>query len=535
MATSLLDLPNEVLFQIILCLPPQSIPTVQQVCKRFNNLSQPLLWRHYCQHYFTFWSPERHIEEKFNGNVNQTDWRSLFLQRHNLHRSVLKQFNSLLASQIGRIAKAEKILSHGYDIKDTLLPSLRASDEEEDVLARRYYSNSILGSLHRSLAIKEWARLLKGEDVPLERALGSFDMFVHHEDDGDFNSISRSLDNMAHGILESHGPEFLEATPRHKCLDIAAYLRRSGLVGINTDVNGNYHNMQNNFIGFALRDDEHPSLPLISVAIFCCVAQRLGLDARPCGFPFHVLAIIIPPSGQTMDGRWQSETPAAVPQMYMDPFRCDSEVEVEDLKSQLVSLGIDQSDFNQHLASTVTIEIVRRCAKNIITSVQASSRLGANHQPPASDEFPDVDGAFYAALWALILLTDRGPEQADSQRFSFLPYIIQKAETMRYDFSLIEEYILPLIRQADRVTEILEAIRAIRRADGLPKAPKTRTPHVIKCVSYKVGDHFRHRRYNYHAVITGWDTECMAGDAWISRMRVNDLSRGKFQSFYHVQ
>ena len=54
---------------------------------------------------------------------------------------------------------------------------------------QRYYSNAIMGCLHRTMAIPEWKRLKDGEDVSLERALGAFDMFVLETGSGDFDDV----------------------------------------------------------------------------------------------------------------------------------------------------------------------------------------------------------------------------------------------------------------------------------------------------------------------------------------------------------
>ena len=61
----------------------------------------------------------------------------------------------------------------------------------------RYFSDAVLGCLHRTLAIPEWFKLKNGEDVSLDRALGAYDMFVLHERGGDFDDVSNlSLDNV---------------------------------------------------------------------------------------------------------------------------------------------------------------------------------------------------------------------------------------------------------------------------------------------------------------------------------------------------
>jgi F-box protein 21 len=47
----------------------------------------------------------------------------------------------------------------------------------------------VLDYVHRSEGLGEWSRLAKGENVPLERALGSFDLFVLHDNHGDLLEV----------------------------------------------------------------------------------------------------------------------------------------------------------------------------------------------------------------------------------------------------------------------------------------------------------------------------------------------------------
>ena len=534
MAVSFEELPNEVLYQIFLSIPPSSAPTLQQVSRRFNGVSKPLLWRHHCRTLFKYWSPEHQMRDKFNSDVDKVDWKAIFSERHNLERRIGRGIDSILSEQKGRLPKAEDIVDSGYDAKDALLRNLNVEESTDDVLARRFYSDAVLGMVHRTQAIREWMKLAEGKYVPLERALAGFDMFVLHGRHGDFDNVSAGLDRIA-DVFRRENPEYEEMTSRRKATAVAEHLRAQNLVGIKGDVDANYHNMQNNFIGIALQDDNHPSLPLISVALYCCVVQRLGLDAHPCGFPFHALAIVKPPKDFTIDGQNLLDGELGQP-IYMDPFRSSSETGVGDLTSQLVSLGIAAADHAQYLDSASSADIVRRSAKNIITSVQTLPRSNASHHLSTVETFPEMDGAFYAALWALIILADSNSTTANTQRAQFLPYIVQRVETHHpMDVSLIEKYIAPLFSDLAQQDEILETIRSMREDDSRPKEVKRRTREVAKTVRYKIGQHFRHHRYNYFAVITGWDVECLAGEVWISRMRVNELSRGKHQSFYHVR
>lgn len=310
-------------------------------------------------------------------------------------------------------------------------------------------------------------------------------------------------------------------------MQLAEFLRQHNLTGISGE--SHYHDLQNNFIGIALQDGPHPSLPLVSVAIYCCVAQRLGIDAQPCGFPFHVLAIIKSSQGRTLDGR-HTESGTSLETMYMDPFRSNQEINVKDLRAQLQNLGIPQPDFEPLLGASSTAEIVRRSAKNIITSLQAIRRDYSTGR-----SFPDVDGAFYAAVWAVLLFPEDSALTAGAQRASCLSHITELIEKyFLTDTWLIETYILPLIEDRIQHEQLQNTIRVIRTTDHMPKNVKGRGEDSLRNVQFKIGQMFRHKRYHYKAVITGWDVECAATDSWMAHMGVHDLPRGKYQGFYHV-
>ena len=338
--------------------------------------------------------------------------------------------------------------------------------------------------------------------------------------------MATRLDGIAQQV-RTQNPHFMDQSPKQKAIELAEFLRHHELTGISGE--SHYHELQNNFIGIALEDRLHQSLPLVSVAIYCCVAQRLGIDAQPCGIPFHVLAIVKTSRGSILDGQ-QEVSGTSSETMYMDPFRSSGEVYVEDLRAQLQSLGLPPSKFPEHLGATSTAEIVRRSAKNIITSLQAIRR-----DNEAGYSFPDMDGAFYSAVWAVLLLPEGGPITARVQRANCLGHITELIE--KYSFTdtwLIEKYIHPLIEDRTQYEQLRKTIRVIRTTDDIPKEIKGRTTDSLRKVQYRVGQIFRHKRYHYKAVITGWDVECAATDVWMAHMGVHDLPRGKFQGFYHV-
>ncbi len=343
--------------------------------------------------------------------------------------------------------------------------------------------------------------------------------------------MSALLDRIAKQVRDKV-EDFQERSPRLRAIALCEYLRENNLVGVSSETR--YHDLRNNFVGIALQDENHPSLPLISVAIFCCVATRLGIDAQPCGFPFHVLAIIKPPPGHTLDDG-SVQVVDGGPPMYMDPFRSSKETNVQHLRSQLQSMGVPSSDHSYFLDASTTEDIVRRSAKNIIGSVQALPRQGGAAPMSTVPSFPEMDGALYAALWSLILLPEGGHDTAALQRTRYLGFLVERmANQYSMDVGLIEEHVLPLITDPGHRQNLIETIRVIRTGDHTPKEFKPRSPDIGTSVQYKVGQVFHHKRYHYQAIITGWDLKCEAKPTWMAYMGIHTLPRGEYQSFYHV-
>ena len=287
-------------------------------------------------------------------------------------------------------------------------------------------------------------------------------------------------------------------------------------------------------------------MPLISTAIFCCIARRLNLDAQACNFPFHVLAVIKPAPGSNMDGNLLTQDGAIGDPMYLDPFRSDHEIPGDHLTTQLHTMGVPETSYALTMDAAPTTEIVLRTARNILTSVHDTHyNAVAGHGNRSRDQFdetsssPDTETAFYSALWACVVVGR--PRYGDvsmvanAGRNTFLPSFIEHFEThFPTDVSLVERYIVPLFQAFGQYSHLQETIAVMRRTDSMPKQVKRRAEAISQRVRYKVGQVFRHKRYRYHGVITGWDVECGANEQWMVAMRVDELARGRHQSFYHV-
>lgn len=317
----------------------------------------------------------------------------------------------------------------------------------------------------------------------------------------------------------------MEASPREKALSVANYLKGQSIIGI---TNGrDYHDIEHNFIGLALSGEGHNSLPLISVVIYCSVMKKLGLKAQPCNFPFHVIAIIYPPSGLDLDGMTvPADSP--MPPMYMDPWESGEEVTADKLRSQLARLLSEQTPYEPYLHQSSDNEIVLRSAKNILNSLRAT----ANGRPATVDRTK----AEYAALWAWLLLS---PSQQSGGTVEHLHYglhvmIESCINNFPYDASFLKQYLLPTYSfHRDRL-RYTAAIDSFCQRDRDPKFAKERTLQARSRLKYRIGQVFKHRRQGYQAVIVGWDTRCMMDEQWIQMMRVDRLSGGRDQCFYNA-
>ncbi|KAL2824725.1 Hemimethylated DNA-binding protein YccV like-domain-containing protein [Aspergillus cavernicola] len=523
MVLSLNDLPEEILHNILLFCHPCGSAALERTAQRFRGVTnEPLLWRHYCQSHFRFWAREHDMQAKLSSAVSTVDWKELYVSRHLVDSATGRLLDSILTSQTGRIEKFRSVVNFGYDAKDTLLRNISIDSDANDYLARRYYAEALLTCLHRSIAIPEWVGLRNDDAVPLVNALGAFDLFIPKSGFGNFDEINGRMDEVLARLLLEY-PDIHNLSPRERASAIARYLRAHNLTGI--EPGREYHSLEHNFIGIALDDPEHNSLPLTSAVIYCDVAQRIGLTARPCGFPFHVHVIVIPPTGYDVDGNMLGIETRGEP-IYMDPFRSDKEIPVSDMRTQLDFLGASPVEQSAVLGESKTSDIVLRCSKNILNSVQRII------QAPGAQSIPvDVGCARYAALWSSLLLSS--PLRPTELRHHLLWFMELLATDFPSDIYLVEQFIAPIFRNTLEFEHIMESLHVIRAVDEIPKQLKRRsTEH--KDVSYHVGQVFRHRRYNYTSVIAGWDAECGAGEQWMMRMGIDRLQSGRHQSFYHV-
>lgn len=281
-----------------------------------------------------------------------------------------------------------------------------------------------------------------------------------------------------------------------------------------------YRYLQNSYIGAALQDPKHPSLPLISVAVYCALARRLGLDAFFVNYPYHVYAMVTVEHGE---------------QIYLDPYSSADEIPKAKLVSTLVQREVPPELHRDFLEPSSLQAMVVRSANNLLESlkgdaIQDDDWIGMRGKG-RSHPIADANDAVYSGVWAVFMMS-KSPIQA---RIA-IPHIIRTYETdYPMDGVLIEEYICNRPGYLDDEIKglIRETIRVTRTSDSVPKLPKRRDGSGFRDkVQYEIGQVFLHKRERYVAVICGWDEQCKMENRWIRQQGVDRLPRGRSQSFY---
>lgn len=482
---------------------------------------------------------------------SRRQWKEVYQERRQTDERCLGVFNAMLMTQQGRIGRIEEIVKSGYDVKDLML---RLKDDTPgdagDVLARKYYAAVVLGQIHRTTALEKWTRLQKRQMVRLEEVLCAYDLFVLAGRKGDLSDVDREFDRLA-AAIRARVEDWEELSIRRKALEVARYLREHNLVG--NPNQEDYHALRNNFISIALFSEPHTSLPLQSVAIYCSVARRLGINARPSNYPTHVHAVIEAPSHLTLDGKIRPITSdPELEVMHIDPWRSENEVPREDLALRLTQMGAAPAQHAFHLGATSTLEIALRTGRNIMNSVQEARELHRGNTR-RQQTFPDTEAAWYGMLWSMMILGDNNAQTSLHRRRQCLPYLVDHFQNhFPEDLGMVERIILPMFFNEREFTVLTHLVQNARQGDMNAKAPCHRRKRGNteeassldsvdsaddedrKDVHYKIGQHFRHKRYGYMGMIFGWDFKCEADPRWISQMRVDDLPGGRGQPFYNI-
>ncbi|KAK6352700.1 hypothetical protein TWF730_009511 [Orbilia blumenaviensis] len=503
----LLHLPQEITQHIIEFVPDHDLTALESVSQELRRLTNdPLLWRGRCRR-FTYWEDNWHPYDKGPDGHHQAlqTWKRVFYRRIKLDQEAQKLLGKIVVSPSKRIEYTEKIAVYGYDVKDYLIKQLETTESATDWLARRFHASSTLSYIHRQRAIRSWSTLLTTQPTCLEIAISSFDLFTLDDFTFDVEQIQQSLTVMRDDILHSQR-DFQVQSVQEKAIGIVSHMRSLGFLGCPQE---RFHDLINCFIGISMRTTKS-TLPITSCSIFCSLAGRLGLETHPCAYPYHVYALV-------------RETESS--HFYVNPHESTEVVLQLDLESRLEDIGITVSPetINKYLHPATTKELVLRNARNILRNTPRARRHFLDDR---QDPGINIDAAEYAALFAVALLSNTWTTRI------LEPLCRCLQESFPLDVGLIEKYIVPLAGPGSRPARLLQTICiALRNEDGMVRRPKLRSLTENRGVLFRIGTIFKHRRYGYQAVITGWTVNMTYEGLDVEE---GDLQKGLMQPFYRV-
>lgn len=366
----------------------------------------------------------------------------------------------------------------------------------------------------------------------LERVLGAFDLFVLHDQPGDLDDvsshaimllrwlrslqISEILDNLVLEFRQSKS-SIDELPTRQKALALNRWLRANNLTGLQNPER-NYRNLRNCLIGQALRHEQHESLPIISSAIFCCMAERLNLPAQCCAFPTHVHTIVFAEPGKTLDGLPATQPSESREKMYLDPYGSDDEVAISSLQGMLSRFGW-QTSTEVFLSPVHPVSVAMRTARNIKATSARVSELRDQANPELTqlitgNNSTNIESALYSALWASLILTPVNIFEWDE---SLEPFLRRFAKNWHEDAWLVRKYLCPIYDRFAPIRERLpprhglqgwddpwEILGLVQELDDLHPPIFRRSLDMAQPVPFKIGQVFRHKRYRWIGIINGW-------------------------------
>ncbi|KAK6498557.1 hypothetical protein TWF481_011145 [Arthrobotrys musiformis] len=500
-------LPQEITQRIIEFVPDDDLVALERVSRELYRLTNdPLLWRGRCRR-FKYWEDDWHpyVSGPEGHYQSLQNWKRVFFRRLKIDGEAQKLLEKIVSSPSKRIKYTEKIALYGYDVKDYLIKQLETPESATDWLARRFHASSTLSYIHRQRAIRNWSTLLTPQPTSLEVAISSFDLFVIDDFAFDNEQVQRLLTTICEDITHSQR-DFPNCSIQEKAVGIISHMRSLGFLGCSQE---RFHDLVNCFMGVSMRTTKS-TLPITSCSIFCSLARRLGLEAHPCAYPYHVYALV-------------RETESS--HFYVNPHDSIDIVLQSELESRLEEIGVSITSENvrKYLHPATTKELVLRNARNILRNTPRARRNLVDDQLDLSI---NIDAAEYAALFAIALLSNTWTTRI------LEPLCRCLQESFPLDVGLIEKHIVPLAGPGSRPARLLQTICiALRNEDGMVRRPKLRSLAENRSVLFRIGTIFKHKRYGYQAVITGW-TVNMAYEGL--DIEEGELQKGLMQPFYRV-
>lgn len=460
-----------------------------------------------------------------------SSWKDFYIHHHLVDNKIDEQVNNMVHQPdppgFSRIARFQHIQPLENDCKDRLLMHIRTPDDALDVLARRYWARALLTSMYRVRAIKTIRSSLRDGSLSLEDALISLDMFICDDEPGDYESIHGMLEDLTNEFKKAY-PDYQEHSTRSLALLLAHYLiTEQGFRGSNED---SFYSVQNNFIGTTLTNPSRPGLPIIYIVIFCSIAKRIGLDARPIGLPHHVFAVVQPPDGFDLGGNSCRQSGESE-RMFLDLYSLGDTIEIPEtvLRQIIDQLGHRNAELYFHPLSAMALLV--RMRWNLQNCMQRERENRGLHLVPGAHLWNTLQDIMYLVYWLSLILEHSGAmsEATFDGHRAHLMLIQLTGRAFPGDLIEVADFLKDVSSQVN-----YESMLQLYIDDENTVHPKPRDADIRERIFYKVGTYFQHRKYDYSGFIIGWDSQCEEEESWQMMHGVNTLQQGATQCFYHA-
>lgn len=556
----LLRLPDEALLVILQDVQAVDNVRASATCKRLYTIANDSsLWRNYCLSAYSHWQDMRNFHKVTGKPPHNHDWKQTYVDRIARDKSSKSTFDNVIATQEARFRNIDIIAQTELEAREVLLPMLELPYTRPLGLAQSYWSSRVLRRVARRISIATLCSAAEGTSSLLAGMI-AIDAMVLRAISTTF--ISEPTSESLNTVISLWKASELKDRPlKEQVMLIILYLRERGMVG-NTDPS-QYHALRNNFIHHATCEPVTPSsLPLQSNAIFNYVAKGLGITTHIVNFPGHIYSAVWRDSELDADG-----TDFRPADFFVDPWTHERILTTDDMHAQCRSRSIPLDLYSKCLGPASNRSLLLRAATNIINSFQFEIA-----RQVSVDERYGRDYAEYAARWCTLIMTQG---EAKAEQLNAVSGLVKRL--FKEDSSILRDYVQDkfdssydhrpdlssIMNESVESRSIIHDIAA--RRDGYITNPKIEARWKTKKqrvsdrmtasmttpdgprpiadqklrenntgVAYKIGQLFKHKRYEYIGVIIGWDVRCEAPDTWVQHMGVNQLPNGCEQSFYQI-
>lgn len=543
---ALTSFPNELLRKLAGLLSPSDASRLSQTCRAlYTIIDDQSLWRTYFLQTYKNFPDTKEMLVAIQEPLVKEDWRTRFYERAKRDRAARTVFEGLLVTEHSRWDRIAEITeSTGTECEDLLLPDRLTPHGFDDTLSRRYWATRTIAQARRQWAVDLWSIKSDEHAYDLPLLASAWDSFFLERP---VYRIEFKIAYMANEITTRY-PAFhdLESVD-DKVKVVIDYLQEQNYVG-ERDVT-QYHALHNNFLGHALQDPpaSRSSMPLVSNLVFSAVCRKLDIATTLCNFPGHVYSAVW---RSISSSQWiQGDTGPA--DFYVDPWRSNTILSHIELVDQFRSMHTDRPGAADRALEPMTGHtLLQRYYHNILNSVRAekSSQVLRNRDFPAD--------AILVGLALCQYLTS--PRRSDIQMTQLALHLQSTPEDLALFRKLVAIKNWPYDSPSDpnngryrhepnvdgqdlgavrddngnmQIDPMLMIVQQCQFGRNDPIEPRVRTARI----RYRVGQVFRHKRYSYLGVITGWDARCEQSREWQTEMGIAQLPGGDAQPYYHAQ